>query len=124
MIFHAAAVAGHVGKGYTPIPNIHACVANALVKLDQLDTNERPLTSILFPLMGTGTARGDLKSIVAPLLDAAIEHLRRDDLSRKRDVYFLAWSEEERTACMGVLDHSAKVKRSAPAAGGRAPRRP
>ena len=111
MIFHAATVAGGVGQGYTPIPNIADCVTNALTKADSPEFDRVGLRSILFPLMGTGTARGDLRDIVAPLIEAAIEYLRTNRNSRIQQVHFMALSEAELVACRSLLDNSPVVRR-------------
>jgi O-acetyl-ADP-ribose deacetylase (regulator of RNase III) len=104
-IFHAAAAIGEVGKGYVPIPNVADCVTNALVKADSTACEKDDLHSILFPLMGTGTAQGDLQKIVGGLIDAAVDYLTANPESRIEQVSFVAWSEAELLACQAVLDH-------------------
>lgn len=111
-IFHAASVVGEIGRGYAPIQNIADCVTNALVKADSRQLESAGLTSILFPLMGTGTARGDLRGIVAPLIKAAIQFLRTNGNSRIRRVHFLAFTEDELATCRSVLDSSPAVRSS------------
>jgi O-acetyl-ADP-ribose deacetylase (regulator of RNase III) len=112
MIFHAAAVSGAIGVGYVPIPNLADCVTNALTKADSPEYENFNLKSILFPLMGTGTARGDLKTIVCPLIEAAIEYLLANRTSRIERVHFIARSEEELNTCLSVLDNSPTVRRN------------
>ncbi len=109
-VFHAASVAGEIGRGYAPIQNISDCVTNALIKADSPELESAGLTSILFPLMGTGTARGQLKDIVTPLINAAIEFLRTNPNSRIQRIHFMAFTEDERDACLGVLGASNAVK--------------
>ena len=105
-IFHAAAVAGQVGIGYCPIPEIGVCVRNALSKADEDEQKDVELKSMLIPLMGTGTARGDLEQKAKELINAAICHLEAHPECRIDRVYFLTWSEKELEACQGVLDSS------------------
>jgi O-acetyl-ADP-ribose deacetylase (regulator of RNase III) len=109
MIFHVASVVGGIGRGYVPIQNISDCVTNALAKADSTDLCPS-CTSILFPLMGAGTARGDLREIVASLINAAIEYLRANRNSRVNRVHFAAFTEDELAACLNVLDSSHVVK--------------
>lgn len=109
-IFHVASVIGSIGRGYVPIPNLADCVTNALAKADSNELESVEITSILFPLMGAGTARGDLRVIVAPLIRAAIEYLRTNRNSRMHHVHFLAYTEADRTACLNVLDRSQAVR--------------
>lgn len=112
MIFHVASVVGGIGRGYVPIQNISDCVTNALAKVDSEELESAGLTSILFPLMGTGTARGDLSDIVAPLINAAIEYLRANRDSHVHQVHFAAFTEIELSACLSVLDRSHAVRSS------------
>src|SRR5205823_3203385 len=74
-IFHIASVQGEVGVGYRPINNIHTCVTNALNKVDSAELRGSGIKTILFPLIGVGTAKGDLKAIAQSLLQAAISYL-------------------------------------------------
>ena len=110
-IFHAAAVAGAIGRGYSPINNIADCVTNALIKADTPPISDAGLTTILFPLLGTGTAHGDLVSTVELLIKAAVIYLSQNSDSQIRHAYFLAWSQAELTACQHVLDNLSAVKR-------------
>jgi O-acetyl-ADP-ribose deacetylase (regulator of RNase III) len=112
MIFHVASVVGGIGRGYVPIQNISDCVTNALAKVDSEELESAGLTSILFPLMGTGTARGDLSDIVAPLINAAIEYLRANHNSHVHRAHFAAFTEIELAACLSVLDRSHAVRSS------------
>jgi O-acetyl-ADP-ribose deacetylase (regulator of RNase III) len=67
-IFHAASVSGQVGVGYKPIADIGMCVSNSLEKIDSDEFKDLDLRSILFPLMGTGQARGSLEEISKELI--------------------------------------------------------
>src|SRR5262249_32390682 len=74
-IFHIASVIGQVGVGFTPIPGIGRCVSEALTLADSDDFVAMKLKSILFPLMGTGQARGSLERTAKELIEAAISYL-------------------------------------------------
>jgi O-acetyl-ADP-ribose deacetylase (regulator of RNase III) len=108
-IFHAAAVTGQVGKGYTPIADIGMCVRNALQMADAEELRSIELKSILFPLMGTGTARGDVEQKAKELIDAAISHLEAHPQCKIQRVYFLTWSEKDLEVCQHVLHEAHDV---------------
>jgi hypothetical protein len=112
-IFHAAAVVGQVGKGYTPIADVASCVVNALdaVKNSPKDCAGADLKSILFPLFGTRSSRkAGLENRVKPLINAAIEYLiNNPDCSFKR-VYFLAYTDKELEVCQGLLRSDSRLK--------------
>ncbi len=107
-IFHAAAAQGQVGHGYNPIPNVAHCVTNALAKADAEFQGQ--VKSILFPIMGTGTARGDLQEIAGSLIEAACAYLAANPGSTIERACFVAWSVEQLAACRAVLDNSPAVK--------------
>jgi len=104
-IFHAAVVTGQVGIGYTPIADVGKCVRNALNKADKF----RTLKSILFPLLGTGTARANVRDNARQLIGEAIGHLRTHDACPIQRICFLAWSEAHLEVCRDILDRSGDV---------------
>lgn len=114
-IFHAAAVAGQVGRGYSPIADLSDCVTNALelAEEDQFDATDP--TSILFPLLGTGTGRADVEEKAPGLIRAAIDHLAQHS-SRITRVYFLVRDKRQLEVCRCVLNESGDVVRSGRAA--------
>ena len=117
MILHAAAVTGQAGRGYVPIKEISVCVHNALNKAEEKQFSKLKLKSILFPLMGTGTARGDLRQKAPELIGAAISWLEANPQSRIDRVCFLTWSRQDLEVCRQVLRHADEVEEiSAPAA--------
>ena len=101
-IFHAASVYGVVGYGFQPIAGIEQCVTNALARMDFEPTKgvkrtaghnraKAHLESILFPLLGSGTARADLIASARKQVGAAVRYLRsRAEFTRVTRVYFLA----------------------------------
>ena len=108
-IFHAAAVTGEPGKGYSPIQDIGQCVRSALELMDSEDMKNANLKSILFPLMGTGTGRGEVEAKAEELLVAAIAYLQSRPESQIENVYFLTWSEEDLAVCQRILQRRAEV---------------
>jgi O-acetyl-ADP-ribose deacetylase (regulator of RNase III) len=97
-IFHVAAVAGAIGRGYAPVENLDDCVTRALER-----ANENEGASVLFPLLGAGTARGDLNELVPKVLGAAVSYFENNGDSKVQDACFLAYSERELDACLGAL---------------------
>ncbi len=108
-IFHAAAAIGQVGTGYTPISDLGMCVRNALDTADSDELKGLELKSILFPLLGTGTARGDVQQKARELIHSAIFHLEAHPRCAIQQVFFLAWSEKDLEACQHVLHQAAGV---------------
>ena len=110
-IFHIASVQGEVGAGYTPIKNIHLCVTNALGIANSAEMREAGIKSILFPLLGIGTAKGDLQDIAQRLIHAAISYFEITPHSLIECAYFLAWTDIELEACQNILQQSDRLKR-------------
>ena len=104
-IFHVASVVGQVGRGYSPIPDVGMCVRNALERLGTGDLGVS-VTSILFPLLGTGTGRGNLYDGTSVLIDAAISFLKSNPGNPIEKVYFLTYSDKHLDVCQRIL-HSA-----------------
>ena len=104
-IIHVTTVYGEVGQGYTSIKNLGVCVQNALLKADEFAAdNKKKRISILFPLFGTGTARGDVGSAAQKLFDAVLDYFGTTPDSKVEEVYFLTWKFYERDLCKGLLD--------------------
>jgi len=70
-IFHVASVRGQAGVGYVPVERTDLCVTNVLEKAD----NEEGCASIVFPLLGVGTARANMAVAAECLLMAAIRQV-------------------------------------------------
>jgi O-acetyl-ADP-ribose deacetylase (regulator of RNase III) len=114
-IYHVASVYGVVGTGFHSIANAEQCITNALARLDW-ETSSPPaageeaddlalgieLESILFPLLGAGTAKADVLSAARKQVEAAIAYMRsRAKWTKVRRVYFLARDEMSRS-CLRV----------------------
>ena len=110
MIFHVAAFIGQFAKGYSPIPDIHVCVEKALAALDEYnDHHSGSISTLLFPLMGTGVSNRDFEERIKALLDAAIDYLERCPASKIETVYFLNYSDREFETCDHLLVVNPKV---------------
>lgn len=103
-IFHAAVVQGAVGGGYTPVSRFQNAVRSCLEKADEDDPKNANCSSILFPLMATGTAKGDVEENVRKMVDVALSYLKAKKSSRVDRIYFLAWTEQELKSCLGVME--------------------
>jgi O-acetyl-ADP-ribose deacetylase (regulator of RNase III) len=108
-ILHVAAVQGQVGLGYRPIARIEGCVTRCLEVLSDANSGINDCSSVLFPLLGTGTAKGDVREIASPLIEAAITFLERSRDSSVRTVYFLTSNDLHLQSCKAVLDNSSKL---------------
>ena len=110
-IFHAAAARGQVGRGYSSIPDINECVRNALELVDSDEMADEDLRSILFPLMGTGTSKLDAEVVAKDLISAAIAYLEENRNSKVKQVYFLAYNEQDKELCEHVYSTYVKEGR-------------
>jgi O-acetyl-ADP-ribose deacetylase (regulator of RNase III) len=106
-IFHVACVQGEVGSGYRPINDIGRCIKTCLEKLDFEISRDGESKSILFPLIGTGKAAGDLQDIACKLIQTAMSILENDN-SKIHSIYFLTWTELELQVCKSIFDSSKK----------------
>jgi len=114
-IFHAASVYGVVGSGFHSIAGVEQCVTNALARMDFDPTKKihrtkgrnvpkKGVESILFPLLGSGTARADIIQSARRQLSLAVSYLQsRAEFTRVKRVYFLAPTEVHRAALRVAL---------------------
>lgn len=104
-IIHVATVFGEIGQGYTPIKNMGVCVQNALAKANEYaPAIKKDRVSIVFPLLGTGTAKGNLDLVVQDLFYSVLSYFESKPNSKVDRVYFLTWKEYERDTCLTVLN--------------------
>lgn len=114
-VFHIAHVAsgeGAPGTGYRPVADLGACVRRVLDRLRELPAEE--VRSVVFPLLGTGTARGDLESSAQVLIDAAIAHLQEHPDHPTKSVAFLAYTDLHLRACRKAIDARSDALRLVP----------
>jgi O-acetyl-ADP-ribose deacetylase (regulator of RNase III) len=98
-VVHVASVHGEPGSGFHPMRDVGQCVTNVLQAVEHL---EIPV-AILFPLIGTGNAGGDVGRIATSLVHGARNYLRAAPATRIETVYFLAYTDQEWTACQRAL---------------------
>lgn len=102
-LFHVAAVEGGLGLGYAPVKDIAACVDNVLARADAADLDTVKATSILLPLMGTGTGGAELGVAIDTLFDAALAYVERCPKSRLSKICFQVFNSEQLDACQRKL---------------------
>jgi O-acetyl-ADP-ribose deacetylase (regulator of RNase III) len=102
-IFHVASVAGQPREGYRPIERIERCIINVLKRVDTAEFCEDKLTSILFPVLGTGPARGPLEEHTERCIKAAVDYLESQPNSSVSVVYFYVWSDVVLEVCQRVV---------------------
>ncbi len=116
MIVHAAAVEGQPGSGYRPIRDLDRAVHHALAAAQQPvladGTAIEPAHTVLVPLLGAGTAGGDLDTVSRTLIRAAVDRLARS--SSPERVLFLAYTDAELAACRRVLKACPDVTSGSP----------
>jgi O-acetyl-ADP-ribose deacetylase (regulator of RNase III) len=109
-IFHVASVVGQFGVGYAPIPDVGTCVRSCLKKAAAQEFQNLHIKSILFPLIGCGTARGNLEQLAPRLLWAAIAYLEENPKCELEKVYFLTWTDRELAVCRRILDEAHELE--------------
>lgn len=105
-IFHAAAVQGVIGEGYSPVRNFQMCVRRSLELADEPDKKNENCSSMLFPLFGTGTGGGDVETAFRRMLDCALAYFKSKRSSRIDRVYFLNYTTPEFRTCMSIMENS------------------
>lgn len=108
-IFHVASVIGQARKGYRPIESIEECVTNALKTAEKFPHCK----TILFPLLGTGTAKEDVRTTADKLFRRAISFLEKNASTKIESVYFLIYTDEQLEICQALLDENGGVTKPA-----------
>jgi len=98
-IIHVAAVHGAPGSGFHPMNEIGRCVTNVLDAAEHLDLPDGERITILFPLLGTGSAGGHLLRTSTLLIHAARNYLLRASTTQIETVLFLAYTDLDLRAC-------------------------
>jgi O-acetyl-ADP-ribose deacetylase (regulator of RNase III) len=102
-IFHVASAAGEPREGYRPIERIERCVTNVLKRADAVEFRADKPTSILFPILGTGPAGGDLEGHAERCIEAAVNYFESHPNSAVGVAYFYAWSDVVLEVCQRVV---------------------
>lgn len=133
LLLHVAALRGEPGKGYQPIVDYPGCVFSVLAEIDRLNALPRhaamPATppvpfarmrrpvpappgltglgcrTVLFPLFGTRSFGHHPQAVTDKLFEAAIVYLCQHPDSLIEDVFFLAYTQQDRDLCERTLGH-------------------
>lgn len=110
-IIHVATVEGRPGIGFRSVDllNVGRCVTNVLAKVDEIAGAEPELNSVLIPLLGTGVGGANVDQTVSVLVNSAISYLEEFPNTDLRNIYFLAYNEEEFRALLSFFDSNARV---------------
>ena len=111
-IFHAASVVGQPGNGYQLIDNVSRCIDNALKLADSERLRNEGIRSILFPLMGTVTARANAQKVADELIESAVCYFLDYPKAKINKVFFLAYTEQDLQICLSKLDRDSRLKAS------------
>ena len=96
-IFHLALARGEIGKGYyTVIDRMEAGIKNVFKEFANLKKTDTALSSILFPLLGAGTAKLDPNDAAKDMVDLLVSQVTK--LPFAITVYLLALRESHRIA--------------------------
>jgi hypothetical protein len=109
-LLHVATVAGQFKQGYRTVANIGDCVHQVLQCGERLARQDSGIRSILLPLLGSGSARGDLAQTVPAVLGAVLDHLENDPKVRVYAVYVLAYTKTEWASCKLLLDRDDRLR--------------
>jgi hypothetical protein len=103
-IIHVAAVRGELGAGYYQLGSVDRCVINALAIAERLDEKTGAPRSIIFPLLGVGSGRGDRSATAFVMVCAAVDFLIANPRSPIASVCFLARTNLTLSAFQAAID--------------------
>lgn len=109
-IFHAASVVGIPGSGYQAMAEVEKCVTNALRRMDDKRYAEEKLSTIVFPMLGTGAGGGSVEAVAPRMIEAAISYILATPGTCVRTVYFSAFNHRDVEACTAALKGSRDVE--------------
>jgi O-acetyl-ADP-ribose deacetylase (regulator of RNase III) len=73
-----------------------------------------PYRSVLIPMLGTGEGGFQVHDVAPRMVDRAVAYLERNRKSVIREIYFVAYSLEDREVLHHVLESSEKLESGAP----------
>ncbi len=113
-VLHVAVAVGEFGRGYGPAGDIGGCVRAVLRCAERLAEEAEDIRSVLLPLLGSGSARGSLDTVVPAVLDAVADHLECHPGSRITRVYLIAYTKGEHAMCRRILDDDVRLQPGRP----------
>lgn len=109
-IVHVAAQTGMRGRGYQTTRNLEDCVENALNAIELWNKSwqrrlrgRRPIRSVLFPLFGSANTDWEPEWVAERLIGAAAQYLALWDTGPLQQVYFLAYTDQDRAVCRSAF---------------------
>ena len=114
LLLHVASVTGQPREGYKPIDRIERCVIRALTRIDA-EFRTLGISSIMFPLLGTGPAGGDLQDHAERLIAAAVDYLDSHPDTAFRTVYFYVPTDVAMEICLRVVGRHPNLQPAPPA---------
>ena len=103
-IIHVASVEAEPIVGFRPVQDIGRCITNALQETKEPELAELKPSSILFPLIGTGTVRGDKVETVNTILQSAISFIKQNPETSLKTIYLLAYTKQDLAACERAIE--------------------
>jgi nudix-type nucleoside diphosphatase (YffH/AdpP family) len=120
-ILHVASVRGAgAGRGVkADVDDLAHCVRNVLTKADERNRRSawlrylpwirrlfglRDSVSILFPMIGAGDGGLTIEQVVPRLFGAATGYFQENPATTMQEIYFLAYTASQRTACEREID--------------------
>lgn len=105
-IFHVAAVEGTPGRGFSPVENVSGCVTAVLhdaVVYNKKARRQSRVSSILFPLFGTGAGNRPPEDVVDQMVGAALRFLKYEETAGLDAIWFLAYTNFDEGLCVRAL---------------------
>lgn len=93
------------GMGYVPVANLPGCVHAALNALDKEFVKRRSVKepTVLFPLIGTGNAAGDTRTISRQVITGVVDYVRDNPDMRVSKILISAYTDRDLDFCADVL---------------------
>jgi O-acetyl-ADP-ribose deacetylase (regulator of RNase III) len=93
-VVHVASVQGEPGAGYRQVRNLDLCITNVLRCVEDL-ADRLPRGSVLFPLLGTGSAGAEVDATARTMVAAAVAYVRQRRDTGLRRIMFLGYNPHE-----------------------------
>lgn len=118
-LFHLAAMQGEPGYGYQPVRDYPGCLRRVLHNIDLFNSGIRgfegskrfpirpakraKVASVLCPLFGSRAAQQQPHDIALNLFYAAVVFFQQNLDTELTDIYFLAYTEQDRLVCESAI---------------------
>ena len=103
-VIHVAAVHGEPGAGFRQVQNIDTCVTNVLARAEAIADEDPAVRTVLFPLLGNGSATGaGTEATARTMLLATLAYLADRPRTRLRTISFLGYTVAERSVLEQVV---------------------